>query len=139
MKPLVLALSVTCAGCAAHVGDTALSGAMIASGGTELNPIGFPGVVAVKIASEVAGEALRDEHPVACTGLVHGARHGSMIGMGATLGGLLLGPPGMVVAGLGALVLTKDFIMDGARKTCFGPRPPQTTLAEPVIPAGWGG
>lgn len=49
---LVLFLSGCTLGQAPHVVDTTLTGAIISSGGVELNPLGFPMVVVAKVATE---------------------------------------------------------------------------------------
>lgn len=135
--PMLILLS----GCAAapHLADTGVSGAVIASGGVELNPLGFPGVVVAKIAAEGVAESYRQSGDrYACAKIASTARLGSWVGTGATLGGLAGGPIGMGVGALIAMLAGDQSARDSAFETCYGPRGSVRIVAESK-PAGWGG
>lgn len=137
MKPIVL--SVVLSGCAMapHLVDTGISGAMIAGGGSELNPIGFPAVVLVKFAAEGAAEESRqkgDRHT--CARIAGAARYGSWIGTGSTLGGLAGGPVGMVGGALVAIFAADQPARDSAFASCYGPG---SNVRAADISVGWNG
>ena len=132
---------VLLAGCAAapHLADTGISGAVIASGGAELNPMGFPGVIVAKLTAEGVAESYRrtgDRYT--CAKIAASARLGSWVGTGATLGGLAGGPVGMAAGALFALLAGDQPARDSAFDTCYGPRGSVRVVAESQ-PAGWGG
>jgi len=134
----MLALLSGCA-TAPHLADTSISGAVIASGGSELNPIGFPGVIVAKIAAEGVAESYRQSGDrYACAKIASTARLGSWVGTGATLGGLAGGPIGMGVGALIAMLAGDQSARDSAFETCYGPRGSVRIVAESK-PAGWGG
>lgn len=122
---LVLFLSGCTLGQAPHVVDTTLTGAIIASGGIELNPLGFPGVVFAKAATEGIAYYYKQEGDYeACQVIASSARLGSSIGVGATLGGLVLGGiPGIVFGGLVAAGALFDYTQQTATKDCYPPVP----------------
>lgn len=134
----MLALLSGCA-TAPHLADTGVSGAVIASGGVELNPLGFPGVVVAKIAAEGVAESYRQSGDrYACAKIASTVRLGSWVGTGATLGGLAGGPIGMGVGALIAVFVGDQPARDSAFETCYGPRGSVRIVAESK-PAGWGG
>lgn len=127
-------------GCAAapHIADTGISGAVIASGGSELNPVGFPGVVVAKIAAEGIAESYRQSGDrYTCARIAGAARLGSWVGTGATLGGLAGGPVGMAAGALIAVLAGDQPARDSAFETCYGPRGSVRVVVGK--PAGWGG
>ena len=134
-----LPMIVLLAGCAAapHVADTGISGAVIAGGGSELNPIGFPGVIVAKLAAEGVAESYRRSGDrYTCAKIAGAARLGSWVGTGATLGGLAGGPIGMGVGALFAVLAGDQSARDSAFETCYGPRGSVVAKSQPV---GWGG
>lgn len=143
MPNMIFSLLTGCAllaGCAAapHIADTSVSGVVIASGGTELNPVGFPGVIAAKLAAEGVAESYRQSGDrYTCARVAGAARLGSWVGTGATLGGLAGGPIGMGVGALFALLAGDQPARDSAFETCYGPRKNNQALSEPLT--GWGG
>ena len=136
----VIVLSALLVGCAAapHVADTGLSGAVIAAGGVELNPLGFPGVVVAKIAAEGSAEFYRQSGDrYTCARVAGAARLGSWVGTGATLGGLAGGPIGMATGALFALLAGEQSARNSALATCYSPRENTQIISEPL--PGWGG
>lgn len=136
-----LLMLILLSGCAAapHLADTGISGAVIASGGAELNPLGFPAVIVAKIAAEgVAESYLRSGNRYACAKIAKAARLGSWVGTGATMGGLAAGPVGMAAGALFAVLAGDQSARDSAFETCYGPRGSVSVVAESQ-PAGWGG
>lgn len=106
---------------APHFADSGLTGAVIAGGGAELNPIGFPGVVVAKIGMEALALQKKSEGDKrGCFEIASAARMGSWIGTGATAGGLVAGPIGMGFGALVALVAGQDAAIDSAVLTCYG-------------------
>lgn len=122
---LVLSLTGCTLGQAPHVVDTTLTGAIIASGGSELNPVGFPGVVVAKAATELIAYHYKQEGDyVACQVIASSARLGSVIGVGATLGGLALGGiPGIVFGGMFAAGSLFNYTQQTATEDCYPPVP----------------
>ena len=123
MKRILLLTSLLTTSCAytPHIADSGVTTAVIASGGTELNPIGFPGVIVAKVAFEGAALAAKESgDKKLCTQIAASARYGSWIGTGATLGGLVLGPPGMALGALIAAASTNDASFTSAITTCYG-------------------
>lgn len=108
-----------------HVADTGLSGAMIAAGGVELNPLGFPGVVVAKVAAEgIAYNYKQEGNYATCRMIASSARLGSFIGVGATLGGLALGgTPGIIIGGMIAVSALFDYTQQSATEDCYPPIP----------------
>lgn len=130
LAPLLLA------GCAVapHVADTGLTSAVIASGGVELNPIGFPGVVVAKIAAEGVAESYRASGDrFQCAKVATAARYGSWVGTGATVGGLVAGPVGLAAGALVAAMSSYESAADSAIRTCYSGR----IVATATNPAGW--
>ena len=118
---LVLFLSGCTLGQAPHVVDTTLTGAIISSGGVELNPLGFPMVVVAKVATEgIAYHYKQEGDYVACQVIASSARLGSAIGVGATLGGLALGGiPGIVFGGMVASGSLFNYTQQTATEDCY--------------------
>jgi len=128
---LVLCLTGCTLGQAPHIVDTGLSGAMIAAGGVELNPLGFPGVVGAKVFSEVIAYHYKHEGDYAtCQAIASGARLGSFTGVGATLGGLVFGGiPGVIFGGLVAASAMFDYTQQTATNDCY-PQVPNVVLVD---------
>lgn len=141
MKRVLLLSSLLATSCAyaPHIADSGVTTAVIASGGTELNPIGFPGVLVAKVAFEGAALAAKESgDKKLCTQIASTARYGSWIGTGATIGGLTLGPPGMLVGALIAAITTNDSSLNSAINTCYR-REIQTTEKVQWLVGGWNG
>ena len=135
---IIIALLCGCAGQTPHVLDTAISGAVLVSGGTELNPLGFPSVVAAKIIAEGTAEKYRqDGNKITCVKIASTARFGSWIGTGATVGGLVAGPVGMGVGVLIAVFASEEPAFQSAVKTCY--RIDNGTRTATFNSPGWGG
>lgn len=131
-----LAQLLLVSGCAMapHVADTGISGAVIASGGAELNPIGFPGVVVAKVVAEGVAESYRQSGDrFTCAKVATAARYGSWVGTGATLGGLVGGPFGLAAGALVAAVTSYEPAADSAIRTCYSGR----IVATASEPTGW--
>ncbi len=128
---LVFCLVGCTVGQAPHIMDTGLSGVVIASGGVELNPLGFTGVVVAKVAAEGIANHYRQEGDYAtCQAIAAGARLGSIIGVGATLGGLALGGiPGVVLGGLVTAGSLFEYTQQTAFADCY-PRIPNVVLVD---------
>ncbi|MBK8184804.1 MAG: hypothetical protein IPK63_18755 [Candidatus Competibacteraceae bacterium] len=118
---IVLFLTGCTIGQAPHVADTTLTGAIISSGGVELNPLGFPMVVVAKVATEgIAAYYKKEGDYVACQVIASSARLGSSIGVGATLGGLVLGGiPGIVFGGMVAAGSLFNYTQQTATEDCY--------------------
>ena len=104
-----------------HVVDTGFSIAVLQSipGAVELNPLGFPGVVVAKFALEGIALGYRGVGNVEmCQAIAGGARWGGWIGTGATLGGLVSGPIGLAIGGIGAGLLSWKWSQQSALETC---------------------
>lgn len=107
------------AGCS-HIADTTLTSVVIAQGGVELNPIGFPGVVVMKAVAEGVAESYRvSGDKFGCVKVATTARYGSWIGTGATLGGLVAGPAGLAAGALIAAATSYQPSADSAISTCY--------------------
>lgn len=133
MKRFILSLllsSVVAAPCHAdeglfwaspHIADTSVSWVVLQTveGVKELNPFGFPGVVIAKAAMEGVALGYRDAGDIeTCQAVAGGARLGGWIGTGATLGGLAVGPVGLVAGGFAAGLLSWNWSHQSALETC---------------------
>lgn len=104
-----------------HIADASISAAALRfiDNTSELNPLGFVGVLIAKVAFEAAAQGYRDAgNKEMCKAIAHGARSGSWFGAGATLGGLAAGPYGLALGGIGALILSWDWTKQSAIETC---------------------
>lgn len=107
-----------------HIADASISAAALhfIDGATELNPLGFVGVLIAKVAFEAAAQGYKEaEDTEMCQAIAVGARSGSWFGAGATIGGLAAGPYGLALGGIGALVLSWDWTKQSAIETCSQP------------------
>ena len=141
MKRLLLLSSLLATSCAyaPHIADSGVTTAVVASGGTELNPIGFPGVLVAKVAFEGAALAAKESgDKKLCAQIAASARYGSWIGTAATLGGLALGPAGMAIGALIAVATTEEPSFTSAITTCYG-REIQPTEKVKVLVEAWNG
>lgn len=104
-----------------HIADTGLSIYSISLGGVELNPLGFPLAVVGKIVYETAAYQYKKAgRSDICYYMASGARVGSSMGFGGTLGSLIFGgmPPliaGAIIAG----AISFHFSTESAKKTCY--------------------
>ncbi len=131
MKAFILAACVASSPCIAddgipwmtpHVVDTGVSIAILQSspGAFEVNPLGFPGVVVAKFALEGIALGYRDAGDVeTCQAVAGGAPLRRLDRRrGYTMGGLVAGPVGLALGGLGAGLLSWQWSQDSAQWTC---------------------
>lgn len=105
-----------------HIADTGLSIYSLTLGGVELNPLGFPMAVVGKIVYETAAyQYKRAGRPDICYMMTTGARIGSSMGFGGTLGSLIFGGIHPLIAGaLIAGAVSFQFSKETAKDTCYG-------------------
>lgn len=104
-----------------HVVDAGVSATALAfiPGAAEMNPLGFPGVLVVKVALEAVAQGYRESgDKETCQAIAAGARSGSWLGAGATIGGLAAGAYGLAIGGISALVFSWDWSQQSAIDTC---------------------
>lgn len=104
-----------------HIADVGVSWAVLRTveGVEELNPFGFPGVVIAKLVFEGVALGYRDAGDIeTCQTLAGGARWGGWMGAGATLGGLAVGPVGLVAGWIAVGLLSWDGSQQSALETC---------------------
>lgn len=109
-----------------HMADLGETAGVLVVGGAELHPFGFLGVAAAKIGGEWIARRYRDTDPKMCTAIAVGIRSGGWIGVGATTGGLIAGPYGMVAGGILGLAGTFQWTVQSAHETCLGDEPAVT-------------
>lgn len=138
---LVLCIALV-AGCASaplafvvpHGADAGLTTALIADGGRELNPVGYPGAIVAKVFFEGVARQYRDAgDPQSCEWVATCARSGSWAGFGATVAGLAGAPPlGMIAAGLLLPAGLWSWTRESARTTCA-----MIDEESPIVTSAW--